>query len=456
MNKNALRDSQSQNSQLYFSKEDTIEDLNSKLSKINTEKEYSEQDLLLLVDSLVKLGVNTYQFSYCANEISPNLPQNALDVLEKNLNNVRLQKPSDLSPEERQKYFCELYILTYRHFRDEQIDEMKGLLDNYGFYFTNSAYEKETALIYQVKGRYYRSKGDIDSAISNDKKAIDLLQKQNIVNVQVQITYTGTLLRALQNTGDVSYVVKVKEATKMVEDAITEYPMVSRYYYLLAKLYMYILLYDNEISADKYNDIIQKSRQLIDKAIDKENPSYNAYVKNVAKYNGIRQVAEFILLQKKFINQTTNELKEKMVSSETMITDTLRRTQNRYLEFLGLFVSIIAIIMAFVQSFSGSYSVVEMVIIIIAMNSGLLAVYATFLILLREVKKKYAWTIIICITVIISTLFCGKILLNNNNSAPYNQTASEKQQLNNSTIQNVDSSSQEVSSGESITTPSLQ
>ena len=110
-----------------------------------------------------------------------------------------------------------------------------------------------------------------------------------------------------------------------------------------------------------------------------------------------------MLIQRKFIDQTRNKLNKKVELSEAKIQDTLQKTQNRYLEMLGLFVSIIAIIMAFIQSFSAKYDLYEMVTIIIVMNAGLLTVYATFLILLRKYQAKYGWVIFICMMIILAT-----------------------------------------------------
>lgn len=429
------------NQEWEFSKSDTLDELDNKLSIISMKKSYTEQDISSIVNGLVNLGVNTYNFSYCANGISPNLTIESINMLNEDLSTIKQKSPNMITHQERKRYFCEFYLLTYRHFRDEQIEEMKSLIENYGFFFTNSQHEKETALIYQVKGRYYRSIGDIDSAITNDNKAIDLLKKQKINNVQVQITYAGTLLRALLDTGDEKYVAQVKNAIEMVERAISEYPNIPRYYYLLAKLNLYILLYDSDISTDEYNKKIQKSRALINTAIDKENPQSNAYFTNVSKYNTVRHVAEFVLLQRKFIDQTKRSLEGEMNSSKVEIDDTLRRTQNRYLEVLGLFVSIIAIIMAFIQSFSGNYSVFEMVTVIIAMNAGLLAVYATFLILLRDkFECKYAGTIVICIVIIIVILVFGKTYFSDHRTIPENQTFFDSNQSDITSNQNIDSS----------------
>ena len=110
-----------------------------------------------------------------------------------------------------------------------------------------------------------------------------------------------------------------------------------------------------------------------------------------------------MLIQRKFIDQTRNTLNKKVELSEAKIQDTLQKTQNRYLEMLGLFVSIIAIIMAFIQSFSAEFNLYEMVTIIIVMNAGLLTVYATFLILLRKYQAKYGWVIFICMFIILIT-----------------------------------------------------
>lgn len=402
-NTSKTQNNASQTKPWYFYSTDSLDVLDSKVTVFNTIQSYEESDVKILIDCLSNLGVNTYYFSHCANEIAPNLTPEAIIILKNLLSNIRMTLPAKLSSNDRINAFCEFYLLTYYYFRDEQNEEMTELLHNYEQYFTDSVYEKETALIYQIKGRYYRSKGNIEEAIKNDEKAIHLLDEQKIDNIQVQISYAATLIRALQNTADVSYIGKVYSIIPKVETAIKRYPNVSRYYYLLAKLYLYTLLYDDNLDADKYNTNMHISRSMIEIAIDKENPQLKAYVKNVSKYNGLRQAAEFMLIQRKFIDQTRNTLNKKVELSEAKIQDTLQKTQNRYLEMLGLFVSIIAIIMAFIQSFSAEYDLYEMVTIIIVMNAGLLTVYATFLILLRKYQAKYGWVIFICMMIILAT-----------------------------------------------------
>ena len=255
------------------------------------------------------------------------------------------------------------------------------------------------------------------------------MKTQNIDNIQAQISYAATLIRALQNTADASYIRKVYNIIPEVNNATERYKNVSRYYYLLAKLYLYTLLYDDNLTSDKYNDNIRKARSNIETAIKKENPQLKAYVKSVSKYNALRQVAELMLVQRKFIDQTRNTLNKKMESNQAVIKDTLQRTQNRYLEMLALFVSIIAIIMAFIQSFSAGYSVFEIITIIVVMNAGLLTVYASFLILLRNYQAKYGWVIFACMIIIITfSLICHKSQItissdqNNQGSIPTTQS----------------------------------
>lgn len=390
----------------WFTEKDDFEVIQSKIEKFNNIDLMGKNEVTSLLEGLSNLGINTYYFSFCANQISPNLKNDTLNILIQQLQEFHMLKHCDKNRHEREKAFCALYLVTYYYFLDGQIDEMGRVLTQYEDIFLRRAIEKENALIYQIRGRFFRLKGDIENARQNDLRAIELLESQNIENIQAHVTYAGTVLRALQDTGDSKYVEEAKKTIPILEKATRQYPMVPRYYYLLAKIYLYTVLYDD--SANNENDylpLLNKAKQLISTAVDKENPNHKSYYKNISKYNGFRQVSEFIMAQKKFNSITLKKIEIKNKNAQDQLEATLHSALNRYMELLALFVSIIALIMAFIQSFTNGFTAKEILQIVISMNAGLLAVYSSFLCLLHDIKRKYVYVIFISFVIVIAVYY---------------------------------------------------
>ena len=362
-----------------------------KIKDILKEYERGNTDLLQLVFRLKEMNVNTYPFSVCANEVAIELSDDDIisleDLLTRFLNGDRTLIDS-------YNAFTAFYLVAYRYFRYEKIDNYRSVLNKYEDIFLKSA--DDFALIYQIKARFSRVTGDIKRALEYDKKAISILKRKGIHNTQVDITYAGTVLKALQDNDPSISSEDITDAISKVERAIQINPNVSRYYGLLAKFKMYGLLSQEEnVSPAQYIPILNEAKTLLNRAIEIEDPDMDSYVNTVTTYKELIREADSILRQLRFNNYSAELLQQKIAQVEKET----KETQNRYLEILAVFVAIIAVIMSLVQGISSDFTYNQLIAMIITFNAGLLAVYATFLSLLRKMEVKYTIVIVFCLLI---------------------------------------------------------
>lgn len=362
-----------------------------KIKDILKEYERGNTDLLQLVFLLKEMNVNTYPFSVCANEVAIELSDDDIisleDLLTRFLNGDRTLIDS-------YNAFTAFYLVAYRYFRYEKIDNYRSVLNKYEDIFLKSA--DDFALIYQIKARFSRVTGDIKRALEYDKKAISILKRKGIHNTQVDITYAGTVLKALQDNDPSISSEDITDAISKVERAIQINPNVSRYYGLLAKFKMYGLLSQEEnVSPAQYIPILNEAKTLLNRAIEIEDPDMDSYVNTVTTYKELIREADSILRQLRFNNYSAELLQQKIAQVEKET----KETQNRYLEILAVFVAIIAVIMSLVQGISSDFTYNQLIAMIITFNAGLLAVYATFLSLLRKMEVKYTIVIVFCLLI---------------------------------------------------------
>lgn len=368
-----------------------IELAQEKIKDILKEYEKGNTDLLQLVFLLKEMNVNTYPFSVCANEVAIELSDDDIisleDLLTRFLNGDRTLKDS-------YNAFTAFYLIAYRYFRYEKIDKYRSVLNRYEDLFLKSS--DDFALIYQIKARFYRVTGDIKRALEYDKKAISILKRKGIHNTQVDITYAGTVVKALQDNDSSISSEDITDAISKVERAIQINPNVSRYYGLLAKFKMYGLLSHGEnVSPAQYIPILNEAKALLNRAIEIEDPDMESYVNTVTTYKELIREADSILRQLRFNNYSAELLQRKIAQVEKET----KETQNRYLEILAVFVAIIAVIMSLVQGISSDFTYNQLIAMIITINAGLLAVYATFLSLLRKMEVKYTIVLVFCLLI---------------------------------------------------------
>ncbi len=368
------------------------------LASFTSPEPYSLDKIKELLQNLINLGIDTYNFSYGANRAARTVNKYAIGQLEQMLNEF------DLSEEKNEnKYdiaFCAYYIVTYYYRVYDKIESLFRTISLYENNFLN--HPKKYALTYQIKGRYYRKNGDYKKALDCDKNAIFMLAQNGMENIGVSVTYASTVSIVLEDRKKYITADDIKNSINNVETAIQLRPKHARYYYLLAKLKMFAVLYDGYYSENiNIEDVIRDVKVLFQKAIELEDETSMSYAANIGEYKSYLREADLILAEAKLLEKiesqkvsTQEMIYEKFEDSRKEIDIKLKNAQDKYLEILALFVSIISIILVVIGTFSKAFTTVQIISIIISMNASVLAVYSTFLMILRNIEKKYVTALI--------------------------------------------------------------
>lgn len=381
-----------------------VDDYIKDFSKLGT---FTQNNLDELLSNLVQLGIDTYNFSIGANIAAKTINKSIVAELEKYMQ-IFFEKKNKNSNDD-DKAFCAYYLLTYYYRIYEKMDKLSNVITLYQSYFEQR--EDRYALAYQIRGRYLRRRGDGSKAINYDRKASELLKKKNIDNIQVEITNASTISIALENRENYITESDITNAISVVQRAIISNAEYAKYYYLLAKLKIFSLLYKNDhnkLDTIDYAKEIKDAKELLRTAIELEDAKADSYSTSISEYKTYLRSADLVLaeiqltnkiekmqtrqndiIKKKFEtnNQNTEELLQR---TKVEVDEKIKDTQNRYLEILAIFVSIVAIIMVVIGSFSQKFTLTQILVIIIGMCLGVLALYSAFLIMLNDtIKSKY-------------------------------------------------------------------
>lgn len=381
-----------------------VDDYIKDFSKLGT---FTPNNLDELLSNLVQLGIDTYNFSIGANIAAKTINKSIVAELEKYMQFFFEKKNKNRNDDD--KAFCAYYLLTYYYRIYEKMDKLSNVITLYQSYFEQR--EDRYALAYQIRGRYLRRRGDGRKAINYDRKASELLKKKNIDNIQVEITNASTISIALENRENYITESDITNAISVVQRAIISNAEYAKYYYLLAKLKIFSLLYKNDhnkLDAIDYAKEIKDAKELLRTAIELEDAKADSYSTSISEYKTYLRSADLVLaeiqltnkiekmqtrqndiIKKKFEtnNQNTEELLQR---TKVEVDEKIKDTQNKYLEILAIFVSIVAIIMVVIGSFSQKFTLTQILVIIIGMCLGVLALYSAFLIMLNDtIKRKY-------------------------------------------------------------------
>lgn len=381
-----------------------VDDYIKDFSKLGT---FTQNNLDELLSNLVQLGIDTYNFSIGANIAAKTINKSIVAELEKYMQIFFEKKNKNRNDDD--KAFCAYYLLTYYYRIYEKMDKLSNVITLYQSYFEQR--EDRYALAYQIRGRYLRRRGDGSKAINYDRKASELLKKKNIDNIQVEITNASTISIALENRENYITESDITNAISVVQRAIISNAEYAKYYYLLAKLKIFSLLYKNDhnkLDTIDYAKEIKDAKELLRTAIELEDAKADSYSTSISEYKTYLRSADLVLaeiqltnkiekmqtrqndiIKKKFEtnNQNTEELLQR---TKVEVDEKIKDTQNKYLEILAIFVSIVAIIMVVIGSFSQKFTLTQILVIIIGMCLGVLALYSAFLIMLNDtIKSKY-------------------------------------------------------------------
>lgn len=378
------------------------EDISDYIKRYSQRTKFTQEDLEELLVNLVQLEIDTYKFSIGANLAAKTIDKSIVIELEKYLS-VFLAKEKK-GKKSVDKAFCAYYLLTYYYRIYEKMDKFSNVIDLYQSFFEQR--EERYALAYQIRGRYLRRRGDGSKALDYDRKAKELLEKKNIDNIQVSITNASTIAIALENRE--SYVTDedIKSAINIVQKAIIGNQEYAKYYYLLAKLKIFSLLYKNDqgkLDGIDYIKEIKEAKELIRTAIELEDTKADSYATSISEYKTYLRSADITMAELQLTHKINSmeiehknmiETKFKENNQETL--EKIKNAQDKYLEILAIFVSIVSIIMVVIGSFSRDFSTTQILVITTGMCLGTLIIYSAFLIMLRKViEKKHIITLLL-------------------------------------------------------------
>ncbi len=423
-------------------------DVASYINNFNSNATFNQDAIFSLLDNLVQLGIDTYTFSIGANIAAQTIDKAIVCELEIYMNYFDSTNPkSDCLYDTA---FVAYYLLTYYYRIYEKMDKLSSAISKYHSYFEEKA--ERYALSYQIKGRYLRRRGNGQEALSYDRLASELLKKKNIENIQVEITNASTISLALENRETYITEQDINESISAVKKAIvinSDYP---KYRYLYAKLIIFSLLFKN--SNETMNEVdyateIKKAKELLRSAIELEDPNKDSYSTSISEYKTYLRAADLVLAEirltefikkeqetqiksvdtrigqlelknERTLHTTNTDMLQKIadirVSTENKITSSkselsseisnlkssldtqLKEAQNKYLEILGVVVSIVSVLMVIIGTYSAKLSITAILVATFAMCVGVIGVYSAFLVLLREkTGKKYIIILLISI-----------------------------------------------------------
>ena len=438
-----------------LNKNSSRRDVSAYIKNFNSRESFSEDDIKELLENLVALEIDSYSFSIGANIASRTISKSIIVELEKYMANFNANiKKSD---EDYDNAFAAYYLLTYYYRTYEKLEAYSNVLNLYQTYF--EAKTDRYALAYQIKARYLRKNGDVEKALAYDRKAVELLKRKQIDNIHVRITLAATIAIALENRDTFISEKDIEDSFETVQNAIMLNSEYAKYRYLWAKLKMFSLLYKNDrnqLNGIDYAKEIRESKRLLRDAIELEDAKADAYLTSVIEYRSYMRAADLVLaeikltekikmiesmqnesIQQRFdsnrintendLRNTQNKISDKLEISknamnlkidsvkdsfQTMLTDTkssfenqLKQSQERYLEILGVIVSIVAVIMVVIGTYSAKLSITAILVATFGMSVGMIGVYSAFLVLLKDqVGKKYIFFLITSIVIEVGTI----------------------------------------------------
>lgn len=365
---------------------------------------FSATDIIPLLDNLCNLEIDSYSFSFGANTASRTISKDIITHLEKYLESYRRGYKNYVF----NYAFSAYYLLSYYYREYEKMVQLEKLIAQYEDIFL------QYALTYQIRGRLLRRNGNGKEALKCDLKAMSILDNKNIQNLGVSITYASTVSIALENREEYINKDDIDKSFKAVEDAMQLNPKYAKYSYLMAKLMMFALQFDTKDYEYAYcKQCISESKELLRKSIELEDEKSDAYMSHVIEYKSYMRQADLILAEirmsiqmKQQSNEAADSIAADFKNAQKEVDNKLHQTQNRFLEILALFVSVVAIIMVVIGMFSNQFTITQTIATIIVMNVCVIAVYSAFLILLhKKIMARYVISILLCVLIILAVVF---------------------------------------------------
>lgn len=245
-------------------------------------------DLDKLLVYLESLKIDSYEFSIGSNLAAQKLRNDISDFLTEKIEEFNNTDQED--GRKRNVAFVAYYIRAYIY-RLHDPKNLNRFLDDYEHLFL-----KRYALAYQIRGRSYRAEGKVTQAITNDQLALEMLEKHNIDNIGVKVTYAASIAMALEMRETDIEQSQIERAVNDVIRAIEINRNYARYHFLLAKLKLYwtrnevyssmdAFMIDWEEKKKHWDDELKKADESIRRALNLLDEKSSSYVTFLVSYH---------------------------------------------------------------------------------------------------------------------------------------------------------------------------
>ena len=381
-----------------------VKNVSAELKTIRDNNEY-ESIIKSIVQNVLHLGLETYNYTYCSNKLSRTFNESVVDSMQFLL---KMFRDEEEKPIDRDSAFTIYYLLAYYYREYERIGSLKNLIYSYKGLFS------DYGLCYQVDGRLLRRQNKCRDAYEKDAIALNKLQNKGIDNLGVKITMASTISVALENNEAFVSKEQYQEAIESVNEAIIIHCDYSKYWALRARLKMFYLQRQRDFSYEECKSDIEKIKKDLQNAISYEKENAIAiYATHVAEYKSYLRYADMVLAEKRVNNKLNEELQKAQKQIEQQFNDKeleIQDIEKRFAEIFALFVAVISVIITIINETSNSRTVLQTAFIIIIMNSSILSVYTSFIMLSRNrVEVKMMVVLILSILLIVTCVALARV-----------------------------------------------
>ena len=239
-------------------------DIHNAVDKILETIREHENDLDSRIDAIRK-GLAIITQTYTTEEYSFNLAMeifveaaytNLSDCLETILNSANL-KDNDITHSNIN--FATYYALSLIRKKEDDLEALKSLIDPK--YQPLSRYP----LYYEVHSRYYKRANMFREALNSDKRAINILQRRNITNIALCISYASTVCTMLKKNIDTLQASDIDIAKVYIEQAIEFNPEYPKYFFLKAQI-IFLSTLRNNATLEELEKAAIEAKSLIEHA----------------------------------------------------------------------------------------------------------------------------------------------------------------------------------------------
>lgn len=290
------------------------------LSEIKVNRDDEEARIVAIRQGLLlitqEFTTEKYSFNLAMDVFVEAAYKNLSDCLMKILAETDFDDDDD---EKRDICFAAYYALSLIRKKQDDVNGLRELLDEK--YLAFSGYP----LHYEVHSRYYKRVDDFKTALNCDKRAINILNRKNITNVALCISYASTVCTMLKKKDPSLYSEDVALAQKYIDAAIEFNPDYPKYYFLKAQLIFLSAVHEG-VELDDLTHAGREAVRLIDEYADVILYEFyhdrNVFVqKEREKYDSFKNYIEDTIKRKKSprftkSNEDLDSLKERILTAE--------------------------------------------------------------------------------------------------------------------------------------------